>query len=426
MAEYFGRLEPANTVPHWSSSQSPALSRVMQGELCAGCGLCAGMAPDKIALRLTPEGFARPYPLGPALAPEEESTVARACPGSEIAPWPDSSAATNVHPMWGPIARSLEGHANDPAVRFVGSSGGILSALAIHALTSGAVDAVVHMGGDDAVPTLNRLRVSTSAAEILAAAGSRYGPSPVLSDIGALLDDPRRFIIIGKPCDIGALRQLARVDARVDQRFRWMLSFFCGGMPSLAGTDAIVAAVGLKGAKLSAFRYRGNGWPGTARAEATDGRSGEMSYAESWGRYLSSRVQYRCKICPDAVGGTADIAAADAWYGGESGYPQFDERDGRSLILVRSAAGAELLDLALAAGTCSATPLAVGEIDLMQPAQARRKRLIAARTMAALLLFQPVPKMRGLAVGTAARQARFAEQLKNLLGSARRIVQGRR
>jgi coenzyme F420 hydrogenase subunit beta len=424
MAELFGGLTAATSVPIWSKAQSLTLARVLGGELCAGCGLCAGVAPAKVGMRLTPDGFARPFALGPALTGQEEWAVQRACPGSEIAPWRGDAAT--LHPMWGPIDRCLEGNAQDPVVRFGGSSGGILSALAIHALTSGAVDGVVHMAGDGDAPTLNRLRVSTSAEDVLAAAGSRYGPSPVLSEMAALLGDHRRFLIIGKPCDISALRQLATVDARVNQRFRWMLSFFCGGMPSLAGTDAIVAAVGLGGAELTSFRYRGNGWPGTARAEAKDGRSGEMSYADSWGRYLSNRVQYRCKICPDAVGGSADIAAADAWYGGESGYPQFDERDGRSLILVRSKAGADLLDLALAAGACSATPLAIGEIDLMQPAQARRKRLIAARTLAARLLFRPVPVMRGLAVGTAARQARLGEQLKNLLGSARRIVQGRR
>src|SRR3546814_12796145 len=94
--------------------------------------------------------------------------------------------------------------------------------------------------------------------------------------------------------------------------------------------------MGLAGAPLSEFRYRGNGWPGQAVARTTDGRAGEMSYERSWGDHLSREVQFRCKICPDAVGGTADIACADAWYGGEGGYPQFEEQDGRSLIMVRS------------------------------------------------------------------------------------------
>src|SRR3712207_7050821 len=38
----------------------------------------------------------------------------------------------------------------------------------------------------------------------------------------------------------------------------------------------------------------------------------------------------RCKICPDGTGEFADIVCADAWYG-KDGYPDFAEREGRSL-----------------------------------------------------------------------------------------------
>lgn len=418
------KLGDAERDPQWDPRQSRSLARVVRGELCAGCGLCAAISPDKVAMRLSPQGFARPYAVGGALEHDEDARIAQSCPGSVVAPW--STDTAELHHAWGPIDSCGVGHAQDDEVRFGGSSGGLLSAIAIHALEAGLVDAVVHIAADPSDPIRNRVGISTSRAEVMAAAGSRYGPSPVLSELHMLLDDPRRFLIIGKPCDISAIRQLASIDARVDARFPYKLSFFCGGMPSLAGTKAIIADIGLGDAPITRFRYRGNGWPGTVEVAAKDGRVGTMSYAESWGRYLSSRVQYRCKICPDAVGGSADIAAADAWYGGESGYPQFDERDGRSLILGRSAAGVELLASARRAGAIADEPLAISEIDLMQPSQAHRKRLIAARTLAARLMLQPVPTMKGLCVVAAAATAGLGEQLHNLLGSLRRIILNRR
>ena len=424
MVGQFHQLDSADMAPSWSRSSSPTLARVLAGDLCAGCGLCAAIAPDAVTMRLDSNGYARPFALGQPVAPDQEVRIKSACPGSEIAPWPPSG--TPVHPYWGPVKSCGHGHASDDVTRFGGSSGGILSALAIHALTTGMVDAVVHIAADDRSPALNQVRLSTTAEQIQGAAGSRYGPSPLLAELAALLDDPRTFMVIGKPCDISALRQLAKSDPRVDARFRWMLSFFCGGMPSAHGTDAIIAALGMDKADLATFRYRGNGWPGTARAQQSDGRAAQMSYAESWGKYLSSRVQYRCKICPDAVGGSADLAAADAWYGGETGYPQFEERDGRSLVLARTDAGSDLLNSALAADDCQMEHLAIAEIDLMQPAQARRKRLIAARTLAARLMFQPLPVMRGLAVRAAAANAGWLEQAKNLGGALRRIAQGQR
>jgi coenzyme F420 hydrogenase subunit beta len=151
-----------------------------------------------------------------------------------------------------------------------------------------------------------------------------------------------------------------------------------------------------------------------------------LSYAASWGDVLSQEVQFRCKICPDAVGGAADVAAADAWYGGESGYPAFDEADGRSLLISRTAAGDALVAAAEAAGTISTAPLAIEEIIKMQPAQARRKRLVASRLAAMRIAGLPAPDVGGLAVRQAAGMADLSENFKSCLGTLRRILSGRR
>lgn len=399
---------------------SPTVERVRRGELCTGCGLCAGLSGGAFALEDQAPGYLRPPP-GAALPAAVEPKVAAACPGSRVAPWPLAS-----HPCWGPIATCQTGHATDPAVRFQGSSGGVLTALAIFALEQRLVDGIVHVAADPEQPTRNRTAISRTAAQVIAAAGSRYAPSSPLEQVESLLETGERYLFIGKPCDVSALVSLAEVDGRVAAAFPYRLSFFCGGIPSFAGTGRILATMGLAGRTLASFRFRGNGWPGLTEARTTDGEVATMRYAESWGRHLSPQVQYRCKICPDAVGGVADIAAADAWYGGESGYPTFEEQDGRSLVIGRSAAGQELLTRAREAGAIDLADLAPTEIDLMQPAQARRKRLVRARTAAARTLFQPVPVMRNLAVEDAARHARFSETIRNYLGSLRRIILGRR
>jgi coenzyme F420 hydrogenase subunit beta len=274
-------------------------------------------------------------------------------------------------------------------------------------------------------PAGNMVSVSRTGAEVLAGAGSRYVSSSPLSDIDRLLDEPGAFVFIGKPCDVSALRQLGKVDPRVDAKVPLMLAFFCAGIPSRAAVGRVLAALEVEPQELAAFRYRGNGWPGKAAAEARDGRVAEMTYEASWGGFLSHEVQFRCKICPDAVGGVADIACADAWYGGESGYPSFEEMEGRSLIVARTARGQEILNGARAGGRLATEPLDIGEIDLMQPSQARRKRLILARAAAVRILGRPVPKMAGLMVAEAARRAPAREALRNFLGTVRRAFSGK-
>ncbi len=401
---------------------SPTVRRVLAGELCSGCGLCAGIAPDAITMTTVAPGYSRPEQHG-AVSGRAEDAIARACPGSVVAPW---QAAPGRHPYWGPYHRVLTGHATDPGVRHAGSSGGAITALAIHALRTGLVQRVIHVVADPDLPTRNITVVSTTPEAVLAGAGSRYAASSPLADIDELLAGEGRIAFIGKPCDVSAQRQLATVDARVDAQVPVMLAFFCAGLPSHAGADRIVRDMGLEPGEVVAFRYRGNGWPGLTRAETRDGRVGEMRYADSWGGQLSREVQFRCKICPDAVGGVADVAAADAWYGGETGYPQFEEGDGRSLVITRTPAGESLLDAAVAAGDMAVSPLAIEEIDLMQPSQARRKRAVAARTAACAATLQPRPAMEGLDVLAAARRGSAKEAAINLAGTARRILQGRR
>ena len=401
---------------------SATLRRVARGELCSGCGLCVGISGGALTMETVAPGYSRPRQLAP-LSLSAEEKIAAACPGSVVARWQD---APHRHHSWGPWYRTMVGYSGDDRIRHAGSSGGVLSALLIVALETGLVDQILHVQADPDHPTRNRISWSSDAGEVIAGAGSRYAASSPLVAIEDALREGRRFGFVGKPCDVSALRQYAVLDSRVDKQIPLMLSFFCGGLPSHGGADRIIRAMGLEPSEVVDFRYRGNGWPGLTRAVTADGRTGEMRYAESWGRHLSSEVQFRCKICPDAVGGTADIACADAWYGGESGYPSFDEQAGRSLIMSRTAAGEALLDAAIERGAVVAEPLEIGEVDLMQPAQARRKRVVQARTVAALATGQPRPRMKGLDVAKAAKTAGWWENLKNFVGTTRRIVHGRR
>ena len=399
---------------------SPTLRRVLAGALCSGCGLCAGLSEGAVTLETVSPGYTRPRQRGP-LPPGAEERIALACPGAHVAPWEDGA-----HPYWGPYRRCETGHATDAAVRHEGSSGGVLTALALHALTTGLVDRVLHVAADPERPTRNRVTLSAGPAELLAGAGSRYAASSPLAWVAELLEGPERTLFIGKPCDVSALRQLGRADGRVAARFPLMLSFFCAGVPSHDGADRVIRAMTLEPDEVTAFRYRGRGWPGLTEARTDDGRVETLRYADSWGGHLSKEVQFRCKICPDAVGGVADIAGADAWYGGETGYPLFEEADGRSLLLTRTEAGEALRQSALAAGVVALQPLAVEEIELMQPSQARRKRLVAARTMGARAAGNPVPVMAGLSVRKAARRASLGERLRDMVGTARRVVTGGR
>lgn len=396
------------------------LKRVNNGNLCAGCGLCEALAgKDSIEMAVSSDGYNRPVQKRP-IPGEIDSSLSRTCPGLSV------ELATEVranHPLWGPYLAVAEAHSTRENVRFTASSGGALTAILIHLLETKQVDFVVHNRADDANPLANITVASHTIDEIKAGAGSRYAPSSPLANLETYLATGKPFAVVGKPCDIAALRALGRLDPRIERQIPCMVSFFCAGVPSLHGARKVVEKMGASNEDVIAFRYRGHGWPGLATAELKDGSKREMSYFESWGGVLSSHVQFRCKVCPDGVGAFADIVCGDAWHCDERGYPVFEEDDGKSLVIARTESGAILLEEAQRAKSIELSPTRIDAIDAMQPGQLWRKSVVSARLLALRLLGKTVPRYSGLFLKESARYTSGKTRLKNFLGTFRRVLQ---
>src|SRR5258708_7414157 len=92
---------------------SPTVNRVLRGELCSGCGLCAAVSGGALRMESSAPGYNRPVGAAPVSA-DAERVIAQACPGSVVAPWPSES---RVHPYWGPLRKVLTGYATDETIR---------------------------------------------------------------------------------------------------------------------------------------------------------------------------------------------------------------------------------------------------------------------------------------------------------------------
>jgi coenzyme F420 hydrogenase subunit beta len=395
-----------------------SLSRVLKADCCAGCGACAAVSAGTITMKLTPAGVLRPHQNAPVTS-EIDGIISDICPDVHLA---QTSREGRDHPLWGPLIAVRTGASTDPDLRHHASSGGALSALLLYLLAAGSVDRVVQIAASAVSPIETAAMESVCAEDVHLAAGSRYAPSAPLSDLDRHLSKPGSFALVGKPCDAAAVRALARHDPRVAERIPIILSFFCAGVPSLHGTQAILDRLKVDRSALASFRYRGDGWPGRCTATLRDGRDASMSYAESWGGILSKHVQFRCKICPDGSGGFADIVCGDAWHCDEHGYPLFEEEEGRSLIITRTARGEAVVRQAIAAGYLAAEAISTDEIEQMQPSQARRKRLVLSRLAAMAALGRSVPRFEGLRLTTAALSAGVWPNLKSCLGMMRRLL----
>lgn len=370
---------------------TPSLDReiaaVLRARACSGCGACA-LLDDGLEM-LDDGGFRRPHRTTPstASAAQDRENARRfraACPGVEVrSPRPDGGV---VDPVLGPVLGAWEAWAADPEARFRGSSGGVLTALAAWLAENGEAAQVVGARAADPDPRRTVTVRIQSREEALASAGSRYAPVSTAASPDAL--DPHGAVV-GKPCEVSALRTLAGPDAPL------LLSFFCAGTPNQAATDRLVEELGLPAdAPPDTLRYRGHGWPGDFVARA-DGREVRTDYDTSWGRHLGPTVQWRCKICPDGVGESSDVTAGDFWRTDDRGYPVFTEGDGVSALLARTPRGLDVVRRAIAAGVLEARPVDVREVAAVQPFQRRRRATLLGRLVGARLAGRRVPRYRG-------------------------------
>lgn len=397
-----------------------SINEVTRSGLCMGCGACAANgAAGKVRMQLNADGCLRPV-TSDALSDLEQRTFAMVCPGVRLQ-LPHGGQPT--HPEWGPIQSIRTGWSTDAEIRFRGSSGGSISALLIFLLESGRADFVAHVAVSEDDPLRNVRRISRTRAEVLSGAGSRYAPVALLEDLDALFASSERFAFVGKPCDVAALRAFLRLYPERAEQVVAVLSFMCAGVPSLAGTHEVLTALGTSAKEVVRFNYRGNGWPGHATAVTGDGRELTMDYNSSWGKILGKHLQLRCKLCPDGTGEFADVVCADAWYG-ENGYPDFTEREGRSLILSRTGSGEELVRAAVLAGALHAEDCPVEDIARMQPYQLTRKRVVLGRLFAVFLRRGVWPRFNGLRLFQCASRGGWLPVLRNMWGTYRRLQRG--
>ena len=398
------------------------LGAIVENGLCMGCGLCQSIAgPQNVQMEMSAEGGERPVVVGTIDEPTLR-LINATCPGLHCEGHVGEKAgAVEIHPIWGPTRWMATGHAGNQAVRFHASSSGALSALAIHMLERGEVEFILHVAASGDQPARTARHLSFDAAQVMEASGSRYGPAAPLTDFKEVLDRGRPFAFIGKACDISAIHNYAKHDKRVNELVRYKLNFYCGGVSEFGKTMDYVRKFGLIESDVSSLRYRGDGCPGPMRIKSHDGREFAVTYNEMWDDEGRWQLQFRCKICGDALGDLADLTVADVWPGGKPD----SEGLGFNGFIARTAPGLALLQDAIRSGAIVITHgLGYDGLQQAQGSQMLKKQGIVARLEALRDSGFPTPTFANLRLEQAAGMITEDERRANYDGMRERIGRG--
>jgi len=377
---------------------------------CTGCGLCKSVFNK--SLSLDSKGFL----VISDYSKKDEELLKEVCPcfGKSMSEYDGNN-------IWGRNKGVFLGSSADKDIQYKSSSGGVLTALSIYLLENKIVDGVIQTTYSKDDPTKTITVCSYNKKEVISCCGSRYGMSSPLENIELFLSSDKTFAFIGKPCDIVALKNYGKLDARVHERIKVFLSFFCAGTPSVYAQKKLLHRMNCNNCK--SLTYRGNGWPGLTIAIDENGTKHELDYVSSWGDILGRDLRLMCKCCIDSIGESADISCGDAWYI-KDGKPSFDENVGRNVVFARTELGLELLKNAENGGYIELSNYDnfENELKITQQSQFLRRACMNSMLLSFKLFGKKVPLYQKKILKKYSRNVNLKIKIKRFLGTAKRII----
>lgn len=409
------------------------LNQIVEHSMCIGCGICQSIAgPQQIKMATVATGDYRPI-ANTELTHDLMDRIMQVCPGTRVEGMPadEISESGMTDSVWGVWREFCYAWAAEPEVRYMAATGGVLTGLALYLVESGEVDFIVHACEPQDRPTFGERFVSRTRDDVLKGSGSRYGTTATLIDIVEIIDQAEKhnetFAFVGTPCDVSALRNHQRQDSRVTRHCRYMLTMVCGGFMQAEDSRTALKKFDVDYDEVVSLRYRGYGCPGPTTIKTRHGHVVQLNYLDYWGEDTSTwSIHPRCKICPDGIGDSADVAAADTWDGGAPQWQGQDDDPGFNAVLLRTQRGVDLVSRAVQAGyICTGDSMTPEDMNRVQPHQENRKRSAWARLQGLRAAGQIVPETRGLRLEMLNAENPPAVNKAQQEGTEQRVSQGK-
>ena len=356
------------------------IDQVLASGLCVGCGGCAFAAGG----RMTLDAYGFFTPELPAEATKEP--LATACPF--LAPELDEDAlADHFLPesrqrdqKLGKYDAVFAAHVDEAQFRRDGSSGGMGSWIACELLRRGQIDGVIHarpVARKGAEDPFFRYGISRSSDEITQAAHSHYHVVEISQVLAEVRRIPGRYLFIGVPCMVKALRRAQLRDPEIAARIVFSMGLVCGHLKSVHWALSLGWGAGVHPAEIESITFRVKSENVAAKAyyfgirkRGDGGLRVQDSAPLTGGKFnLGAMMPEACNYCDDVTAETADLTIGDAWLPRYA----FDWR-GKNMVVSRHPELTALIEDAARAGRVTLEPMTAREAADAQAGGFRQRR----------------------------------------------------
>lgn len=318
------------------------IENFINNKLCVGCGICAGICPQKALIMQ--------FDINGEYIPFKENICLPTCGlCMNICPFNDKNM--NESEIGKVLFGELDGIKYSEEVGyyldlFVGyseqfreksASGGIGTNILKNLLENKIVNYVVCVTPQTDNSKLFKYEIFEDVNSVISSSGSVYYPVELSDIVRVIIEKPGNYAIVGLPCFIKGLRLATFHNSKLKKRIVYMIGLVCGQTKSKLYTAYLSELAGV-GGELQKVYFRGKsiGEPASNfyfYCQNKNGDEGKLYWDEGVSEAFTNRwfTPNACNFCDDVFAELADISLMDAWL------PEYIENQkGTSLVIIRS------------------------------------------------------------------------------------------
>jgi coenzyme F420 hydrogenase subunit beta len=228
--------------------------------------------------------------------------------------------------------------------------------LIIHALKKGLIDAALLTKYSDRKCVLPRPAIARNRKEVLACSGSKYTAAPTLAALNELLKTGEKIAVVGRPCQVTAVRKMQLYDDRPEvKNIVLLIGLFC-----LWALDYRRYSAYLSG-QVNPKQVKKIDIPKNDDFIVyTDDGTARISIDK-----IKSFIRPTCQVCFDVTSELADVSLGSTEW-----------KDDWNTMLVRSSAGEKLIQGALKAKVITTKKFPADREAILREAVGNKKRRV--------------------------------------------------